>query len=155
MSYLETPAGTIKIYFDDHEIEYSAIKLQKLPEAPDITERHRISIDFENDGKPHFIECNLWANLPEGTPEFNGRATGHGFKAGNTKITIALLTSKDDGLNEGESPYSIDFSETGMEYILQPKTHSGKFSFGIAWIANAASAETESQTIYAANPLLD
>lgn len=58
VKYLETPFGKVKIFIDDIEISYSAVKKQPNERfCPDIVGRYRIDVDFTPDGKEHEIKC--------------------------------------------------------------------------------------------------
>lgn len=60
MSKLITPLGTVKIFDNDIEIEYKVVKLDRNSVVfPDINERYKIIVEYENNKFPHLIYCIL------------------------------------------------------------------------------------------------
>jgi hypothetical protein len=160
MNKLKTPLGSIKIYNDDTEIEYNAVKLDNDPAIfPNVDGRYRIAVEYESDNLTHLICCvidNMDCSKVKCHPETGERLECQAFYQGRVKLSIGIEC--DTGyFNTGEriSNYDYDsrYLENGIGYSILPITETNELVFGIAWI-NECTDENDVQTWYGADPTL-
>ena len=142
MEKLITPFGTLLLFFDNEPILYKVDKLGNDPQAfPNVYERYRICIDYNQDHLPHSISL-----IVDG--DFNGVMTD----VASGERLEAIEFCKNDvmmniGVKGGEFDLNIDYGYdyaisylkngqkySGLRFDILPETVSNTFAFGIAWI---------------------
>ncbi|MBC5638166.1 hypothetical protein H8S33_15325 [Ornithinibacillus sp. BX22] len=147
---LLTPLGPIKLYVDDEEIEYKAIRYIVDKRCRDANGRYLIEYKYKKEYKAQKIKCCIPSLRIEGDIESGERLEAISFYKEFTKLTIGV--EADFALAE---EYGYDFSggyvDNGIEYETNSCTEDRTFKFGISWI-QPYTEENDHQTWYAADP---
>ena len=163
VKYLETPFGKVKIFIDDIEISYSAVKKQPNERfCPDIVGRYRIDVDFTPDGKEHEIKCIIdKISYSDRAPESGEMLECQAFyNTDNWKLSIGVECETGflpDGKRWSDRyDYDARYLENGMSYVILTETKEEHFVFGIAWIDNVEDEHARDvQTWFAADITID
>ena len=163
VKYLETPFGKVKIFIDDIEILYSAVKKQPNERfCPDIVGRYRIDVDFTPDGKEHEIKCIIdKISYSDRAPESGEMLECQAFyNTDNWKLSIGVECETGflpDGRRWSDRyDYDARYLENGMSYVILTETKEEHFVFGIAWIDNVEDEHAKDvQTWFAADITID
>lgn len=160
MGKLITPLGSIRIYDNDIEIEYKAIKLNNDSVLfPNINGRYKIEVEYESDNLPHLICCIIDAmdsDKTEFSSESGERLECQAFYQGNIKLSIGIECDTgyfNTGERIGNYDYDSIYLNNGIGYSILPTTKSHILIFGIAWI-NKCNDENDVQTWYGADPTI-
>lgn len=149
---LLTPLGNIKLYVNNEEVEFTAIKLGKLYfSSSDIKGRFLIQYEYKNEFKNQEIKCCIPSIDVEGEIESGEKLEAISFYKKDIKLTIGVDCEFTD------YPKYIDFSgdylSNGIQYETFQTTVDRKFSFGVCWI-QPCTEENDIQTWFGADPSL-
>lgn len=151
---VDTPFGTVKALWDGKEIIFeSACIAPNERWFPNVDQAHRITIDFEPDGKEHILKFVLTDCGVKGEPETGERLEAISFYPGKGKITLGCYASFGD-----YKDYDFDFdgilNKDGIEISIFPTTTAKQFFFGVSWV-NRRTEENDVQTWFGADPFCD
>lgn len=152
---LDTPLGCIRLYVNEREIEYTAIKLDPIERlCPDVNGRYLIQYQYKKECGVQRIECTIPSIDLKGEPESGERLEAISFYKDEIKLTIGA---------EGEFCDPVyqylgcgcngNYLSDGIEYETDEKTDDRVSSFGVCWIQPCTS-ENDHQTWYGADPSL-
>ncbi|MBU5210261.1 hypothetical protein P9D39_23345 [Heyndrickxia oleronia] len=147
---LLTPLGTIKLFVNNKEVEFTAIKLDNLELlCPNVNGRYLIQFEYKKEFKIQEIKCCIPSIDVKGEIESGERLEAISFYKNDIKLTIGV---------EGEFtdyPKYIDFSgdylSNGIQYEVFQTTASRKFNFGVCWM-QPCTEENDNQTWFGADP---
>lgn len=148
---LLTPLGAIKLFVNDEEVEFTAIKLDVELHCLDVIGRYLIQYEYNSEIKNQEIKCCIPSMDVRGYIESGERLEAISFYKNDIKLTIGV---------EGEFtdfPKYIDYSggylSNGIKYVTNHSTADRNFSFGICWI-QPLTEENDIQTWFGADPSL-
>lgn len=142
MEALHTPFGDIKILIDGQQVSYFAQEGKKLDGlCPHILGRYQIDVQFIPDGKEHTIACVFESNCTyERTPESGEWLECQGFyNERRFKMSIGLECEAGyigSVRVSDEYDYDAEYLINGMSFLIDKKTRTEHYVFGIAWIDN-------------------
>jgi hypothetical protein len=149
---LMTPLGAVKIFVNDYEVEFTAIKMDNLdPHCPDVNGRFLIQYEYKNEVKNQKIKCCIPSLNVTGEIESGERLEAISFYEENIKLTIGAEGEFNDFAKYLD--YSGNYLRNGIQYITFPSTTDKKFKFGVCWI-QPFTAENDVQTWFGADPYL-
>lgn len=149
---LLTPLGPIKIFVNDKEIEFTAIKLDTLEvHCPDVNGRYLIEYEYKNQFENQEIKCCIPSLNVKGEVESGENLEAISFYKNDIKLTIGL---------EGEFTnypkyldYSGDYLSNGIQYVTFKTTVDRKLKFGVCWI-QPCTEDNDIQTWFGADPTI-
>ncbi len=144
------PFGNIKLYVNNEEKEFTAIKLDNLYFLGSyIKGRFLIQYEYKNEYKNQEIKCCIPSIDVEGEVESGERLEAISFYKNDIKLTIGAdceFTDFPDYID-----FSGDYLSNGIQYVTFQKTADRKFSFGVCWI-QPYTEENDTQTWFGADP---
>jgi hypothetical protein len=149
---LVTPLGSIKLFINDNEIEYTAIKLSSMERQwPDVSGRYLIQYEYKKEFKNQYIKCCIPTLDIKGDIESGERLEAIAFYKDDIKLTIGAEGEFD------EYPAYIDYSgeylDNGIQYETFEATADRTFKFGVSWI-QPCTEENDVQTWFGADPTM-
>lgn len=159
MSKLKTPLGTIRVFDNNKEVEYTVAKLDVNPTIfPDLNGRFKIIVEYENDQLSHFISCTLDGidyRKAKCEIEPGERLECKSIYQGNIKLSIGIECESCylNGKRVSDYDYDSEYINNGIGYTIFPTTKSQTFIFGLAWIKEY-NKTNEVQTWFGADPTI-
>lgn len=155
---LTTPLGKIIIFYDDEEIEYTAIPIENDSNCIDLDGRYLIKLHFEPDGKKHTISCRIKEYVPssEDYIETGENLELKSFCKDKIKLSIGMEGDSGyfpDGTRCSDYDYDNEYLDDGVTYELLEITQTHEYKFAIAWLNNCTD-ENDVQTWFGADPTL-
>lgn len=148
---LVTPLGAIKLFVNDEEVEFTAIKMDLDSRTPDVNARYLIQYDYESKMENQELKFCLHSIDVKGDIE-----SGEGFEAisfyrNDIKLTIGIEGEFTDFPKYSED--SGNYLSNGIRYAPHHSTGDRKFNFGVCWI-QPLTEENDIQTWFGADPTL-
>ncbi|MFS0671696.1 hypothetical protein [Ornithinibacillus sp. 179-J 7C1 HS] len=149
---LHTPLGPVKLFVNDEEMEYKAIRYIVDKYCRDVDGRYLIEYEYKNEYQAQKITCCIPSIDVEGDFDGGERLEAISFYKGFTKLTIGIVASF--GLEEEEGyDFTGNYIRNGLEYVTNGDTADRIFQFGISWIG-PYTEDNEYQTSSGADPSL-
>ena len=148
---LITPLGAIKLFVNDEEVGFTALKLDLELRCRDVNGRYLIQYEYKSEMKNQKIKCCIPSLEVKGEIESGEWLEAISFYRDDIKLTIGV---------EGEFTedtkyidYSGDYLSKGIQYVTNHTTSDRKFYFGVCWI-QPLTEENDIQTWFGADPTL-
>ncbi|MEO4052904.1 hypothetical protein [Solibacillus sp. CAU 1738] len=147
---LATPLGNIKLFVNDNEITFTAIRLGNLERiCPDVNGRYLIQYNYKKKFKHQKIKCCLPFIDVKGEIGSGERLEAIAFYKDGVKLTIGVEAEFDDQLSGYD--YSGDYLNNGITYETFETTEDKILQFGVCWI-EPRTEENDHQTWFGADP---
>jgi len=148
---LITPLGAIKLFVNDEEVEFTAIKLDLESHCRDVNGRYLIQYEYKSEMMNQDIKCCIPSLDIEGEIESGESLEAISFYRNDVKLTIGMegqftddVKCIDDGGN---------YLSNGIQYVTDHTTSDRKFYFRVCWI-HPLSEDNDIQTWFGADPTL-
>ncbi|MFB5089578.1 hypothetical protein PGC35_20750 [Psychrobacillus sp. PGGUH221] len=148
---LITPLGAIKLFVNDEEVGFTAIKLDFELHCRDVNGRYLIQYEYKSEMKNQEIKCCIPSLDVKGEIESGESLEAVSYYRNDIKLTIGV-----EGEFTDEAKY-IDYGggylSNGIQYVTNHTTSDRKFYFGVCWI-QPLTEENDIQTWFGADPTL-
>ncbi|CAM5194740.1 hypothetical protein UACE39S_02284 [Ureibacillus acetophenoni] len=148
---LLTPLGDIKLFVNNEEIEFTAIKLDTESHCPDVNGRYLIQYKYKSEFKNQEIKCCIPTLDVKGEIESGERLEAISFYKNDIKLTIGVEGEFTDFPNYID--YSGDYLSNGIQYVTFHNTSHRIFNFGVCWV-QPLTEKNATQTWFGADPTL-
>ncbi|MFJ5770101.1 hypothetical protein [Psychrobacillus sp. NPDC093180] len=148
---LSTPLGAIKLFVNDEEVGFTAIKIDLDLHCRDVNGRYLIPYEYKNEMKSQEIKCCIPSIDVKGEVESGERLEAISFYKNDIKLTIGV-----EGEFTGNNryiDYGGDYLSNGIQYDTYHTTLDRTFIFGVCWI-QPLTEENDVQTWFGADPTL-
>lgn len=147
---LVTPLGAIKLFINDEEVDFSAIKLNNIERCcRDVNGRYLIQYEYKSEIKNQKIKCCIPSIDIMGEIESGERLDAISFYKDDIKLTIGVEGEFTDYPRDID--YSGDYLSNGIQYVTFQTTAERKFNFVVCWI-QPCTEENDVQTWFGADP---
>ncbi|WP_277587139.1 hypothetical protein [Psychrobacillus antarcticus] len=147
---LLTPLGAIKLFVNDEEVGFTAIKLENLElHCRDVNGRYLIEYEYKSENQNQEIKCCIPSIDVKKEIESGERLEAISFYKNDIKIIIAIEGEFTDYREDIE--YGGDYLSNGIQYETFQNTADKKFYFGVCWI-QPYTEENDIQTWFGADP---
>ncbi|MFC4408946.1 hypothetical protein ACFOZY_00710 [Chungangia koreensis] len=148
---LLTPLGAIKLFVNDKEVDFTAIKLDNLAfQYRDVNGRYLIQYEYKSEYKNQEIKCCIPVIDVKGHIESGERLEAIAFYKEDIKLTIGV---EGEFHNPKYSDYTGEYLSNGIQYKTNQTTVDRKLNFGVCWI-QPVTEENDVQTWFGADPTL-
>ncbi|SFM44067.1 hypothetical protein SAMN05421832_102513 [Psychrobacillus psychrodurans] len=148
---LLTPLGAIKLFVNDDEVGFTAVKLDLELHCRDVSGRYLIQYEYKSDMKNQEIKCCIPSIDVKGDFENGERLEAISFYRNEIKLTTGIEGEFTD--DENYTDYGGDYLSDGIQYVTYHNTPDRKFYFGVCWI-QPLTEENDIQTWFGADPTL-
>jgi len=148
---LLTPLGAIKLFVNDEEVEFTAIKLDLELRCRDVNGRYLIQYEYKSEMKNQEIKCYIPSIDVKGDVESGESLEALSFYRNDIKLTIGAVGEFTNDTKNID--YGGDYLNNGIKYVTNHTTADRLFYFGVCWI-QPMTEENDIQTWFGADPTL-
>lgn len=148
---LLSPLGAIKLFINDEEVGFTALKIDSETPCRDVSGRYLIQYEYKSEMKNQEIKCCIPSLDVKGVVESGESLEAISFYRNDIKLTIGIEAEFTDDTKYID--YGGDYLSNGIQYVTYPTTPERKFYFGVCWI-QPLTEENDNQTWFGADPTL-
>ena len=148
---LITPLGAIKLFVNDEEVGFTALKLDLELRCRDVNGRYLIQYEYISEMKNQKIKCCIPSLEVKGEIESGEWLEAISFYRDDIKLTIGVQGEFTEDTKYID--YSGNYLSNGIQYETNHTTSDRKFYFGVCWI-QPLTEENDIQTWFGADPTL-